>query len=77
MKINLGTVPTVAKVYNQLEPDDGRRIVITDSSSNQGEGSDKQAEKLVVRTRYITAFRDRMNIKAAISPATVKTITDT
>jgi hypothetical protein len=75
MKINLGTVPTVARVYNQLQPDDGRRIVITDSSSNAGEGSDKQAEKLVVRTRYITSFRDRMNVKAAISPATVKTIT--
>jgi len=76
MKINLGTVPTVAKVYNQLEPDDGRRIVINNGSSSPGQTSDQQAAQLVVRTRYITSFRDRVNVKAAISPVKVKTITN-
>jgi len=76
MKINLGTVPTVARVYNQLQPDDGRRIVISDSSSLSGQSSDRQAQQLVVRTRYITGFRDRINVKAAIAPAVVQTITN-
>lgn len=76
MKINLGTVPSVARVYNQLQPDDGRRIVISDSSSLSGQTSDRQAQQLVVRTRYITGFRDRVNVKAAIAPAVVKTITE-
>jgi hypothetical protein len=76
MKINLGTVPTVARVYNQLQPDDGSRIVISESASRPGTGSDQQAEQLVVRTRYITGFRDRINVKAAISPAKVQTITE-
>ena len=76
MKINLGTVPTVARVYNQLQPDDGSRIVISESSSRPGVGSDRQAEQLVIRTRYITGFRDRINVKAAISPAKVQTITE-
>tara|TARA_R110001599_G_scaffold236609_3_gene435930 strand:+ start:746 stop:2113 length:1368 start_codon:yes stop_codon:yes gene_type:complete len=77
MKINLGTVPTVARVYNQLQPDDGSRIVINDGTSLPGQGSDMQAEQLVVRTRYITGFRDRINVKAAIAPAKVQTITET
>ena len=76
MKINLGTVPTVARVYNQLQPDDGSRIVISESASRPGVSSDQQAEQLVVRTRYITGFRDRINVKAAISPAKVQTITE-
>ena len=77
MKINLGTAPTVARVYNQLQPDDGSRIVINDGTSLPGQGSDMQAEQLVVRTRYITGFRDRINVKAAIAPAKVQTITET
>jgi hypothetical protein len=76
MKINLGTVPTIARVYNQLQPDDGSRIVINNAVSLPGQGSDRQAEQLVVRTRYITGFRDRINVKAAISPATIQTITN-
>jgi hypothetical protein len=75
MKINLGTVPTVARVYNQLQPDDGSRIVINNSVSLPGQTSDQQAQQLVVRTRYITGFRDRINVKAAIAPAKVQTIT--
>jgi len=75
MKINLGTVPTVARVYNQLQPDDGSRIVINNAVTLPGQGSDRQAQQLVVRTRYITGFRDRVNVKAAIAPAKIQTIT--
>lgn len=80
MKLNLGTVPTVANVYNQLQPDDGRQIVISGSGSNvqaPGQSSEQIAEKLVVKTKYVTSFRDRINVKAAISPAKVQNITDT
>jgi hypothetical protein len=75
MKINLGTVPTVARVYNQLQPDDGSRIIINNAVTLPGQGSDRQAQQLVVRTRYITGFRDRVNVKAAIAPAKIQTIT--
>ena len=30
---------------------------------------------LVVKTKYVTTFRDRINIKAAISPAKIQNIT--
>jgi sRNA-binding regulator protein Hfq len=75
MKINLGTVPTIAKVYNELPNDTGSQIVISNSSTNDADTSNKITEKLVVRTRYVTSFQDRRNIKASISPTQVQTIT--
>ncbi len=34
-------------------------------------------EKLVVKTSYVTTFRDRIKVKAAISPVKIQTITQT
>ena len=76
MKINLGTVPTIAKVYNELPNDTGNQIVITNSSTNDADSSDKITEKLVVQTRYVTSFQDRRNIKASITPVKVQNITE-
>lgn len=79
MKINLGTVPTVAKVYNKVEEDNGSNITITNGSgigSFPGQSSDQITEKLVVQTRYVTGFRDRKNIKAAITPVKIQNIKD-
>jgi hypothetical protein len=79
MKINLGTVPTVATVVNQLAPDDGRNITVSTGSSlgnRGGDTSDKIVSELAVKTRYVTSFRDRINIKAAISPAKIQNITE-
>ena len=78
MKINLGVVPTVANVYNQIAADDGKNIIVSKgiSTSKPGETSDQIVEQLVVKTKYVTSFRDRINIKAAISPAKIQTITE-
>lgn len=79
MKINLGTVPIVATVVNQVAPDDGRNITVSTGSSlgnRGGDTSDKIVSELAVKTRYITSFRDRINIKAAISPAKIQNITE-
>ena len=80
IQINLGVVPTVANVYNQINNDTGKQIVVgtgnsaADSSANT---SEQIAEKLVVKTSYVTTFRDRIKVKAAISPVKIQTITET
>ena len=78
MKINLGVVPTVANVYNQIAPDDGNNIIVN-SGGNGGSGqtTEKIVEQLVVKTKYVTSFRDKLNVKASISPAKIQTITET
>lgn len=81
MKINLGVVPTVANVYNQISPDNGNNIVVNSGYSGSaparpGETSDQITEQLVVKTKYVTSFRDRLNVKAAISPAKIQTLTE-
>jgi hypothetical protein len=77
MKINLGTVPTVAKVYNKIVSDNGNNITIVNggSSSVPGQTSNQVVEQLVVQTQFVTSFRDRINIKAAISPVKVQNLT--
>ena len=78
MKINLGVVPTVANVYNQVAPDDGKNIIVSNGGAGNapGQTSDQVVEQLVVKTKYVTSFRDRLNVKAAISPAKIQTITE-
>lgn len=80
MKINLGTVPTIAKVYNKIENNEGNNITIVNGNtigSNAANTSEKITEKLVVQTKYVTSFRDRLNIKASISPVKIQNIEDT
>ena len=50
--------------------------IITNSSTNDADTSDKITEKLVVQTRYVTSFRDRLNVKASISPVKIQNITE-
>jgi len=78
MQINLGVVPTVANVYNQIDNDTGKQIVIGtgNAADNSANTSEQIAASLVVKTKYVTSFRDRLKIKAAISPAKIQTITD-
>jgi len=78
LQINLGVVPTVANVYNQINNDTGKQLVVgTGSPSDSANTSEQIAEQLVVKTKYVTAFRDRLKVKAAISPVKVQTITET
>ena len=80
LQINLGVVPTVANVYNQIN-DNGSQLVVSTSPSvvvgNNTNTSEQITEKLVIKTKYVTAFRDRLKIKAAISPVKIQTITQT
>jgi hypothetical protein len=78
LQINLGVVPTVANVYNQINNDTGKQLVIgtaapADTNANT---SEQIAAQLVVKTKYVTSFRDRLKVKAAISPVKVQTITE-
>jgi len=79
IQINLGVVPTVANVYNQINNDTGKQIVVGTGTSadNSANTSEQIAEKLVVKTSYVTTFRDRIKVKAAISPAKIQTIAET
>ena len=54
------------------------KLIGTPSPADSGANTSEQiAEKLVVKTKYVTSFRDRLNVKAAISPVKVQTITET
>ena len=83
IQINLGVVPTVANVYNQINNDTGKQLVIGTGGAGAGSGittantSEQIVEKLVVKTSYVTTFRDRIKVKAAISPVKIQTITQT
>ena len=81
VQINLGVVPTVANVYNQINNDTGKQIVVggggsSANNTNNANTSEQISEKLVVKTSYVTTFRDRLNVKAAISPVKIQTITE-
>lgn len=80
LQINLGVVPTVANVYNQINNDTGKQIVIGTGGPGSGattaDTSEQIVEKLVVKTSYVTTFRDRLKVKAAISPTKIQTITE-
>jgi len=77
VQINLGVVPTVANVYNRINNDTGKQIVIGTGGSGDADTSEQVVEKLVVKTSYVTTFRDRIKVKAAISPVKIQTITET
>jgi len=76
VQINLGVVPTVANVYNQINNDTGKQIVVGTGRTDTGDTSEQVVEKLVVKTSYVTTFRDRIKVKAAISPTKIQTITE-
>ena len=80
VQINLGVVPTVANVYNRINNDTGKQIVVGTGGAADtptADTSEQIVEKLVVKTSYVTTFRDRIKVKAAISPVKIQTITET
>ena len=76
IQINLGVVPTVANVYNQINNDTGKQLVVGTGKTDTGDTTEQVVEKLVVKTSYVTTFRDRIKVKAAISPVKIQTITE-
>tara|TARA_R100000544_G_scaffold33864_1_gene20470 strand:- start:1253 stop:2461 length:1209 start_codon:yes stop_codon:yes gene_type:complete len=79
LTINLGVVPTVANVYNQINNDTGKQIIVGGGKSDtlNVDTTEQVVEQLVVKTSYVTTFRDRIKVKAAISPVKIQTITET
>ena len=78
LTLNLGVVPTVANVYNQINNDTGKQIVVGGGKSDtlNVDTSEQIVEKLVVKTSYVTTFRDRIKVKVTASPVKIETITD-
>jgi len=78
MKINLGTVPTVAKVYNELPNDTGNQIIVTSSASGggaPGQTGEQIVEGLAPIPVAVTSFQDRVKVKCAVSNVKVQDIT--
>ena len=65
-RINLGTVPTVPKIYNTIY-DDSDVGVNYKNQSNTLLTIPNIKNNIVIGTEYILAFRERLNISAAIS----------
>jgi|688.fasta_scaffold02511_2 hypothetical protein len=75
-RINLGTVPTVVKVYNELPRDNGENIIINDVINVQRsitQGTSPVANT-PVQTQIVpvTVFRDKGAVTAKISPVKVE-----
>lgn len=73
-KLNLGTVPTILNVYNELADDSGQQIVYSDSISVRGQSDNEIESKVIIKKEYITSFRDRINIKVSASPIKIQNI---
>lgn len=62
-KINMGTVPTVTKVYNVL-PDENSKIVLNNPAAvNLGGGNVTSIKE----TQFVMGFRERLRVSATIS----------
>jgi hypothetical protein len=67
-------------VYNQINNDTGKQLVVGGGGGAETlnvDTTEQIVEKLVVKTSYVTTFRDRIKVKAAISPVKIQTITQT
>ena len=79
LTLNLGVVPTVANVYNQINNDTGKQIVVGGSGTAERievDGGTTTVTETTIQTAYVTSFRDRIKVKASISPVKVQTVTD-
>lgn len=75
-RLNLGTVPTVVKVYNTLPDDSGQNIVFTDNfilnSSNTS--SNVPDNPITIKKEYVKVMQDRMNIQVSVNPINVQNL---
>lgn len=85
VKLNLGTVPTVANVYNKVFENNGANIVIgttrttSNLPANAGEPGSRTSAKTnsdptVIKTQYVTTFRNKVKVKVKSSPAKVENL---
>lgn len=77
MQINLRKNPILTTIVNQISNDDTSKVLVStggSTSDRKDKLSDEIISQLAVKTRYVTAFRDKVNIKAAISPVKIQNI---
>lgn len=70
IKINLGTIQPRINIYNKLDNSKIDRLTITNTDNM----NITMQQESIFKTSYITTFRDRMNIKASISPVKIDNI---
>lgn len=71
IKVNLGIVPPQLNVYNKLDNNKVSDLTLV----NNNVGINISQEK-IFKTSYVTSFRDRLNIRASISPVKIDNITE-
>lgn len=74
IKINLSANPPQINVYNKIDNDKVSDLTLVNTSNTMNINMGK-SEK-IFKTSYITSFRDRINIKASISPVKIQDITE-
>lgn len=68
-KLNLGTVPTIAKVYNKINSSDGSNIIFNDTLNVSNNISET-----IIKKEFVKLFQDKINITVAINPISVQNI---
>lgn len=75
VKLNLGTVPTIANVYNKVFENNGANIVLggtnTPSVPANTEGANSQ---ITIKREFITTFRNKVKVRVKSSPAKVQNL---
>jgi hypothetical protein len=67
-KLNMGLVPTVAKIYNKIVDDGEKNIIIV----NPAKGDKELMPSIQIVTEFVNVFRDRINIKVSSSPVNIQ-----
>ena len=72
IKVNLGVVPPQINVYNKLDNNKVSDLTLV----NNNNAAINITQEKIFKTSYITSFRDRLNIRASISPVKIDNITE-
>jgi hypothetical protein len=75
VKLSLGTVPTIANVYNKVFENNGANIVIggtrTPSLPANTQGA---ASQVTIKREFITTFRNKVKVRVKSSPAKIQNL---
>jgi len=66
-KLDIGSVPTVTKVYNMIQNDNGGNLVLSNFNQIQNDNTNS-----VIKTEFVNVYRDRINIKVTSTPIKIQ-----
>jgi hypothetical protein len=66
-KLNLGTVPTIAKVYNKIENDNAANVTYSDVLN-----VNNTISETIIKKEFVKLFQDKINITVSINPISVQ-----